>query len=229
MWANTAPLLRQLALLAGLLLASAQSNATLTNWNDIDLNASGDFIAMDYGTINGDTWFSMQWNAGVDNSLGALGIDTVFYNCEGCDSLSNTQGDDALNFGGVKAVWENGIGGTGTDVTSSWTTNYAGQTSGGGFGSFFSRKDLDPASHSGVAPDTLFFVLNDHVTFVGNDNGSTFAAHVRYEENCSGWVSDGTTNAQDSGSCGSTSVPEPSSFLLMSIALLGMVIKSRRH
>ena len=198
----------------------------LDNWNDIDLDASGDYISVATGVVSDggsgyDSWFSMQWLAGPGNGLDALGIDTVFYNCENCGS----------SFGGVQSVWVDAIG-TGTDVTSDWNTNFGGSNAGGGFGSFTSRKNLDAGGTSGIAPDILYFVLNDEVTFANNGAPelATFAAHVRYEENCSGWVSDGNTESTDSGSCGTTKVPEPGTLMLVGLGLYLMGFARRfRH
>ena len=69
----------------------------------------------------------------------------------------------------------------------------------------------------------LYFLLNGDVTFATNTDGGTFAAHVRYFENCSGWVSDGPSDPTDSGNCGgSTTVPEPGIIGLLAIGLLGV-------
>ena len=68
-----------------LLLPLGQAQAiVLNNWNDVDLDASGDSIEIEIGKIDGDTFFAMKWGAGADNELSAIGIDQVYYNCEGC-------------------------------------------------------------------------------------------------------------------------------------------------
>jgi hypothetical protein len=193
-------------LVMGLLLPLGQAQAlVLDNWNDTDLNASGDFIDVGYGTTSdGDAWFSLQWQAGADNELTALGIDTVFYNCDGCS--------------GVFEVWENEIGGTGTDVTGDWKLNFGGgQTS--DFGTFSSLKNLDSGGTSGIDPELLYFVFDGAVNFMLNSNDATFSVHVRYGGDCSGWVSDGGTAGGSSGDCG-RSVPEPGALTLAGLGLL---------
>lgn len=204
-----------------LLLPLAQANALLLqNWNDVDLDASGDQIEVGIGTYQGKSFFSMQWQAGADNELGALGIDTIFYNYE---LLPGTGGTGDLLY-----VFDDSLGGN--DVTGDWKTNFGGATSGGGFGEFTSLKSLDGGGTDGVGPNTLYFVLDGLVDFIGNGDptNSTFAAHVRYGDDCSGWVSDGNTESQSSGSCGSTSVPEPGVIGLLAIGLLGIGIARRR-
>lgn len=201
-----------------LLLPLAQANALLLqNWNDVDLDASGDQIEVGIGTYQEKSYFSMQWQAGADNELGALGIDTVFYNYE---LLFGT--------GDLLYVFDDFLGGN--DVTGDWKTNFGGATSGGGFGKFSSDKSLDGGGTDGVSPNSLFFVLDGAVNFLtnGDPTNSTFAAHVRYGDDCSGWVSDGNTESQSSGSCGSTSVPEPGVIGLLAIGLLGLGVARRR-
>jgi len=208
-----------------LLLPLGQAHAiVLNNWNDVDLDASGDYIEIKIDKIGDgaggmDTYFAMKWRAGADNALTALGIDKVYYNCKDC-SFTNKKDDDATSYGGVKAVWEGAIGGD--DVTADWDTNKGDVSAGGGFGEFNSRKNQNGGIRAGI-DDWLIFVLNGTVEFTGPP---TFAAHVRYEEDCSGWVSDGTTKEEDSGSCG-VSIPAPATAWLIGLGL-GLVGFARR-
>ena len=185
----------------------SQVNAlVLDTWNDTDLNASGDNIDVTFGS----NWFSMQWLAGSSNGLQALGIDTVFYNSS--VTVSSV-------FIGATA------GAQTTDVTSDWSLNFGGTNGGGGFGNFLSKKNLEGGGTEGIS-NFITFLLNGSSTLAANATGATMDVHVRYEQNCSGWVSDGTTNSADSGSCGGA-VPEPTPLALLAIGL-GLLGISRK-
>ena len=222
---NIQKFLTKLLLIVSFALPASQASALmLDSWNDSDLDASGDYIDVTFGTLSGDSWFSMQWVAGVDNGLQALGLDTVFYNCTACGEFSNKKGDDTGTLGGVIGVFTGAAAGTlTTDITADWTTNFGGTEGGGGFGSFTSRKSHDGGGTDGIS-NFLTFVLNgDVLSFDPNSNGATMDVHVRYEEDCSGWASDGTSSSTSSGSCGGD-VPEPTPLLLVSLGLIAIGI-----
>jgi len=199
----------------GLLLAvpfsAANATIILSTWDTPALNASGDYVEVNTGTYDfNNSWFSLQWMPGANNSLTALGIDTVFYN--------------ALT--PIAEVWSGAIN-TGLNVTSQWTTNYGGVTGGGGFGDFLSQKSLDSGVLDGVA-NPVYFLLFGNPSFPTNANGASFDVHVVYTQGCSGWVSNGATNSRVTGSCdGATGVraplPEPPTLALFVAGLLGLI------
>ena len=181
----------------------------LDSWNDTDLDASGDHINV---TIDSNSmWFSMQWAAGSNNGLQALGIDTVFYNSPVTVS---------------KVFTGSTAGALTTEVTNDWKLNFGGTEGGGGFGNFLSKKNLNGGGTDGIS-NFITFLLNESFNFAPNANNATMDVHVRYEQSCSGWASDGRRNSQDSGSCGGGSVPEPTPLVLLAIGL-GMLGVSRK-
>lgn len=231
---NLRTILNKLILMISLALPLSQANALmLDSWNDTDLDASGDYVDVTFGTLSDDSWFSLQWVAGASNGLQALGIDTVFYNCSACGSFSNQKNDDAGTLGGVVEVYTGATAGAlTTNITSMWDTNFGGETGGGGFGTFSSRKSHDGGGTDGISNFITFLLNGDVLPFTLNSNDATMDVHVRYEENCSGWASDGNSTDSGSGNCGG-SVPEPTPLVLISLGLVvvgfGRKIRSILH
>lgn len=202
------------------LLSSSSAGAfSLDVWNVLELDASDDAIDLQLGTSGSQTTLTLQWNAGTDDSPGALGVDKLYIN--------NTSSSLA-----VVGVFMNAISAA-NDVTSAWLPTNGGTNAGGGFG-LFVEKVAEPSGDGGIAPNSLIFVLNgryDVSSFVANASGATFAAHVRYANGCSGWVADGG-QAGSSGSdanCGGTPVPEPSAALVFAAGALIVGTHLRRR
>ena len=193
---------------------------TMSTWNVAELDASDDYVDLQFGTSGSQTTLTLQWIGGAFDTPGALGIDKFYINNSSA-SLS------------VVGVFIDSIAAA-NDVTSSWLPTNGGLTAGGGFGVYVETV-AEAGGTGGIAPSSLIFVLNGSYTpgsFLANAQGSAFAAHVRYANGCSGWVASGGTGSTDSDSnCGSTTaVPEPSAALVFAAGLLvtGGALSRRR-
>jgi PEP-CTERM motif len=185
----------------------------LDSWNVAELNASGDFVELNYSSDGATTTVTLQWMAGASNQLTALGIDKFYYNCELCSFTSNPNDDESGKTGGIISVAE-GV----TDVTGDWST-HGGGLAGDGFGDFNSRGNADSASTGGIT-EQLIFVLTGDLSFLFNDHDARFAVHVRYGNDCSGWASDGEPSGEPGSNPSCAAVPEPSSVALLGIGVL---------
>lgn len=106
-----------------------------------------------------------------------------------------------------------------------WVCNGSGQMD--GFGSF-AQKETGAAAIDGISSDLVFVLSNDSPDFTTNTDEAYFAAHVRYGDDCSGFVSDASTGSIKSKTGCGTQVPEPTTFLLLGSGLLGLGLLGRR-
>lgn len=189
---------------------------TLNSWNVDEINASGDYVQVITGTVDGRTTLTIQWIEGSisDDLWTAIGLDKFFYN----SSV------------GVHGIYVNSVS-VANDVTSLWTTDYraAGYNAGGGFGSFLTRNTESAGQYA--INDTLIFVLNGTVaSWTTNSNDFLFAAHVRYGQDCSGWVGGpGGEGHESASSSDCVPVPEPATLALFGLGLLGFGLSRRRR
>ncbi|WP_101760446.1 PEP-CTERM sorting domain-containing protein [Oceanicoccus sp. KOV_DT_Chl] len=171
---------------------------TLDQWNSTELQASGDAINMSW-TDGGHT-LSIQWLNGASPDLVSPGgVDKIGFNYDG-----------TLTFAAGTAGW--GVAPGGSNIAD--------------FGTFNVRY-REPGSSDGlIAAIELTFVeqLFD-ANFFTNSDGNTAVAHVRYDNDCSGFVGDGgpATAAGSNASCGGPiTVPEPSSLALLALGLISL-------
>lgn len=181
-------------LVLGILASSAPSYATtianLTNWNVIELNATGDHVVVD---LTGNT----------------LTFTLVYGTQPPSIQLSPLKGFNEIG-------WK--IGAASTATAAGWTDN--GPSNMDGFGSF----DPDMVYGGGGGGNTgtgltAAFTLSGTLP----TSSTIFAAHVQFENDCSGFISNGTrADNHSEAACGTTSTPEPSSMLLLGFGLAGI-------
>ena len=106
------------------------------------------------------------------------------------------------------------------DSSATWSDE--GSKEMDGFGDFTHRLH----GPSGTSTD-ITFTLNGAATFGTNADGSLFAIHLRFGNNCSGFFSDDPTTSV-SGNANCTQIPEPGSLALLGTGLFGAVGVLRR-
>jgi hypothetical protein len=93
-----------------------------------------------------------------------------------------------------------------------------------GFGKF--ARELDQPAGTNL---TQSFTLASLVTsFPDNAAGAEFAVHIRYDGNCSAFVSDGTTSPSPDAGCNIITSPEPSSLPLLGVGLIAIGLGWRK-
>ncbi|MCX9011795.1 MAG: hypothetical protein OIN66_11815 [Candidatus Methanoperedens sp.] len=144
----------------------------------------------------------------VNNPLSntPLGIDEFYYQLDGVTSVYKITSED--------------------DPSGVWHTNFDGGTA-DGFGPFISLKNNNPGGTGGLTGSPITFTLANSFldsNILTNGHNAKFAAHIRYDGGCSGFVSDGTTTPGDNSNCKpTTQIPEFPTIVLPAAAAIGLV------
>lgn len=179
-------------------LGSQAGLITLDQWNSTELQATGDKVELSW--VDGGNTLSIQWFDGADiDVVTPVGLDKIGFNYNG-----------ALTLASATAGW--GVASGGSNVAD--------------FGSFNIRY-REPGSTDGFssAIELTFAQQLLDANFFANSDGNIAVAHVRYTNDCSGFVGDGgpSNEAGSAPNCGSrVAIPEPGSLAMLAIGLVGL-------
>lgn len=157
----------------------------------------------------------------IDNT----GANTVLSFQLTTNPISSTNNALGIDF----AAWN--IAGTNpTFPTGTWSAQ--GTNNMDGFGSFTERThDTANSLSLGGITSPVVFVLNGlYTNFPANASGNEFAVHIRWDNNCSGFIGGqvGTTSVSSNPNCG-TPIPEPGTLALFGTGMLGLAGVIRRR
>jgi hypothetical protein len=169
---------------------------------------------------------NLNGNIDIRVTIDNTGLDTLLkVNYISAGVTDTPLGIDMFGFNGIDASI-NGV----SSCPAGWTCSFMNPQNMDGFGGF-QQFEKSPAS----TDLAMNFGLSSLVTSFpdnGGSNDSNFALHLRFDD-CSGFVSNGTSNDSTGKGCtlSSTppSVPEPSSLILLGSGLAGFAVWGRKR
>lgn len=191
------------AFLAVMMLAGAATATTTTTilGNTNTPQLAGIKVSATYDDVA--KTISVQYVAGsAPVANTVLGIDKIYYN------LANTV----------------------SSGPAGWNFNVPGPRA-DSFGEFLSNKNSNPSGTDGISSPIVFTLSDFTLPIAANGNGATTAVHIRFSNDCSGWVSDGTAGSEPNLNCSAppAPVPELNPLILVSAGLLGLMLLARRY
>ena len=187
---------------------------TLDTWNTTELQTSLDTVTViaGGGSLNGFTCQNYQlcihWNDGAGTATPTVKAIITFAYDDGNGATTAPQ--------------------TNSETGGATAWNFNGSGNADGFGVFERNNDKGNGNEN-TAGTTNWLVF----TLAGvpaNLNNWDLAAHVQYNDGCSGWVSDRThPHPESSAECDSARVPEPSAMILFGVGLVSLATWGRRR
>ena len=206
-----------LGFLVSVVICVSSANATvftLDNWNTTELQTSLDTatVIVGGGTSDGFTCqtneICVHWNDGAGTTTPAVNAIITFAYDDGNSAAAAP--------------------GTTSETGGSTAWNFNGSGNADGFGLF--EWNNDKGNGNETTAGTVNWLVFTLASIPSDLSNWDFAAHVQYNDGCSGWVSDRShPNPGSNVNCDPPPVPEPSTMILVGVGLVGLATWSRKR